>query len=205
MPVCPPTRESVPGHLRGPAHAPDTGPPKALDGVLPHDPSHAQRLRVHHAAVTRHRRHHRTRQSSPSPSIPLLPTCPFPSWRLSTAPATVDCQNAIAKRATCHTLSPPAINRNCFPRRSRVPAQPHSGLAHDAAVPSPLTSFLCTTPAHGATVRHAGLTERSLMPPLPGPDGGGRRAHMLTPAPCAARCAAVSLTESTSSRARTEG
>ena len=65
------------------------------------------------------------------------------------------CQNAIAKRATCHTLSPPAVNANCFPRRSRAPAPPHSGLAHDPAVPSPLTFFLCPTPALRSPLRDA--------------------------------------------------
>ena len=159
--------------------------------------------RARHATVTRHPPLLRTQQSSPSPSIPLLPTCPFPSWRLSTAPATVDRQNAIAKRATCHTLAPPAVNRNCFLRRLPTDAERRACLAHDAAAPSPLTSFLCSTPAPRASVRHAGLTGEGAHTLALRASQRRRRTRMLTRAPCAAPSTAVSLTESTSWMTRT--
>ncbi len=134
---------------------------------------------------------------------PRLQALSFSLVAVVRPPVTADCQNAIDRRATCRPSLPPAVNPNCCLRRSRAPTQSHYGLAHDAALPFPLTLFLCTTPAHGAAVRHAGLTGRSCMTLLRGPDGGGGRARMLTPAPCAARSTAQSLTKSTSSTMRT--
>ena len=202
----------VPAHQRECPRPPTRSRPRSrhrpAEGAgrgAPSRPEPCPAPRAHHAAVTRH---HPSPPCAAKSALTLRPRLQALSFLLVAVvrpPVTADCQNAIAKRGTCHASSPPAVNANCFPRRSRAPAQPHGGPAHDAAVPSPLTSFLCTTPAHGATVRHAGLTGRSCMTLLPGPDDGGGRARMLTPAPCAARSAAVSLTESPSSRARTVG
>jgi|GEM_PF-5591870 len=152
---------------RGPAHTlPASSRRTRWNHVLPHDPSLAQRF-----ARIRHR------DASPSPITPALKfaltlhppvaICPSHSWRLS-MPGHRRLQLLQSPRVplatSCSGSPPPAVNRNCLPRRSRARAEPHSGHAHDPAAPLRSTLFLCTTPA-----------PRPLRPPCALSNGGRAR------------------------------
>jgi len=119
------------------------------------------------AAVTRHRTPSPPRQSSPSPSIHRLQTCPFHSWRLS-SPQSPPIAKVKSPGVPLAVLPATCGNRNCLLRRSRARAEPHSGHARDIVDPLPPILFSVSPPHPGhppSAMRaiHTGAHMRSLL------------------------------------------
>ena len=142
---------SAPPQRAVPPTLPTSAPQNALDHVLPHGFSHAQRVVNPHADVTRHRPH-RSPRMAPARVRPHLASSP--------------CHSVIATRSTCHrpghrqlqdmqssgvalairlaAAGKPKVFTASLPAQARNPI---AALPTTPSVTSDCSSFSCTTPA----------------------------------------------------------